>query len=64
MVGMDTILDEVDKLLEEEGLVSSPVPSRLEEPVDMGHAEPSVLAYFTAQAKGFLTGLRAMEHST
>ena len=66
MEGADTVLDEADKLLEEEGLVSSPVPSQLRDPVEIQseHEEPLVSASFVAQAKGFLTQLRAMEHST
>ena len=35
MAGVDMVLEEADKLLEEEGLVSSLVPSRLEEPVEI-----------------------------
>ena len=66
MARADTVLEEADKLLEEEGLVSSPVPSRLEEPVETqsGHEEPLVPASFAAQTEGFLSELRAMEHST
>ena len=66
MAGVDIVLEEADKLIEEEGLVLSPVPSRLEERVEIqrGHEEPLVLASFTVQAEGFLMELRAMEHST
>ena len=60
MAGVDIVLEEADKLLEEEGLVSCPVPVE----IPRGHEEPLVPASFTAQAKGFLTELRAMEHST
>lgn len=52
MAGVDTVLEEVDKLLEEEGLASSLVPSRIDEPVEIQseREEPLVPTSFAVQA--------------
>ncbi len=48
MAKAGTILGKAGKLLEEEGLVSFPVPLRLKEPVEIqsGHEEPLVPSSF------------------
>lgn len=62
----DTVLEEADRLLEEEGMVSSPLEATAKEQVEIQseHEEPPDTASFAAKAKLFLTELHATEHST
>lgn len=64
----DTVLEEVDKLLEEEGMVSSSTLLAVdnEDPIQIQskRVESSGTFSFTAKTKLFLTELQAMEHST
>ena len=62
----DTVLEEADRLLEEEGLVSSPIEPTAKEPVEIQseRGEPPNITSFAAKAELFLTELQAMKHST
>ena len=66
MAMVDTVLEEVDRLLEEDGMVSSPLPTVVEEHVEIQSERGEHLdtPSFSSKAELFLIELLAIEHST